>query len=128
MAWIKFPQPQEARLRRLLYMEYTLDELAAELSCEVGLLRRSCAAGCPHRIEAPAQVWIIGSELREWYATQKYLHRIHLAENEAYCTKCRRAVIMVDAQVIVAPYGRRLAGYCAVCGSRVNRFQGGSHA
>lgn len=117
-------QPQQARLSKLLHMEYTLRELATELNCSVDQLKHTCELDCPHRVDSRERVWIIGDEFSRWYATRKAQRKIKLKPDEAYCLRCRAAVPLHVEQVISGKHGtRREVGTCPICNATVNRIR-----
>ncbi len=122
MATISFSQVSEQRLNRLLYMEYTLRELAGELGCDLRLLRRAIEAGCPHRRTDGGRVYVVGEALRDWYAEQKARRRSPLGADEAFCVRCRKSVPLRDPAFVRTKTGGRLEGVCPECGCVVNRF------
>lgn len=120
---VSLSQPQTQRLRRLLHMEYTLQELAEEIGCQRRVIERAIAAGCPHRVE-DERVFVVGDGFAAWYRTRPAAARVALGPGEAYCLRCRAARPMVEVTVVPnTPGVELLSGKCAVCGAKVNRLR-----
>ena len=116
------------RARRLLHMRYRPGELAEELGCSVRMIyRRYIPAGCPCERDQAGHLWIIGDKFRDWMlAVQREAvaeGRAKLAEGQAYCMICERAVEMEGPFEIrpVNPYMELVTGRCAECGAVVCR-------
>ena len=115
------------RLGRLLNMSYKPTELANEIGVNVDTIHRTyLKAGCPFYRDRQGQVWIIGTDFREWalqVANQsKNTPGRNLSDGEAWCLRCRKPVKMIDPKKKhVNRYLEMLQGTCAVCGGRVNR-------
>jgi hypothetical protein len=123
MSQIKLTQPQVLRLARLLHMEYTLGELAAEIECSVAQLRRAIEAGCPHRV-TDRRTWITGDEFAVWYTTLAQARKRPLRRDEAFCLSCRAAVPLDETTVApVRPGVERLIGICPRCGNSIHRYR-----
>lgn len=116
---------QIIRLGRLLEMKYRPSEIAAEIGCHVDTVYRSfIPAGCPHTRDSHGHIWIIGTEFAQW-ARDMMASRDHitLGDNEAYCLRCRSAVVM-QRPLTVRPTNRCLelvTGRCPDCDATVNR-------
>lgn len=122
MSTIKLTQPQTERLRRLLHMEYTLTELAAELDCPRRILENAVKAGCPQRREG-TRLYLVGDHFAAWYHAQPAAARLPLPDDCAYCLRCRAArQIVAPTRSPNSPGVVLLQGTCAVCGARVNRL------
>jgi len=123
MSSIHLSQPQTERLRRLLRMEYTLSELAAEIGCARRVVECAVAAGCPHRKELN-RLYVVGEAFAAWYRAAPAVRKIPLANDEAYCLRCRSARKMVETSSAPNSPGVELVrGRCAVCGAKVNRLR-----
>lgn len=123
MSSIKLSQPQTQRLRRLLHMEYTLQELSEEIGCPRRVIERAIAAGCPHRVDGE-RVFVVGDGFAEWYQTLPAGAKVALGPDEAYCFRCRAARRMVESRVAPNTPGVELvSGKCEVCGTKVNRLR-----
>jgi len=109
-------------MRQLLEMEYRSFEIASVLGVSAKSVRRWCAAGAPHRREDNGYLWIVGSQLAQWMDGLKR-ERVRLAEGEAFCVKCQRAVTMAGS-IRKEPNMRKyiLRGTCSICGGTVCRF------
>lgn len=112
---------QRNKLRRLIDMMYTPNEIAKRLGIDVRYFYRYyIPMGCPHERDTRKHYWINGIAFREWYA-EKY-RKQRLAENQAYCMTCRTGVPMVN------PVQRKKNGLtfnecdCPNCGRRIARI------
>jgi len=105
-------------------MRYRPSELAAEIGCHVDTVYRSfIPAGCPHERDERGYIWIVGTQFAAWARATKSKGRTELADGEAYCFKCNKAVKMMDP-ITVRPTNRYLelvTGTCPECGTTVNR-------
>lgn len=121
---IKLTGPQSQRLRRLLHMEYSPHELAAEIECAPGTILTAIADGCPHRV-TETQTWIVGDSFATWYHGQKRRAPETLAPGDAYCVTCRaaRRPINLRAPQPNSPGVVRILGECPECGHTVALFQ-----
>lgn len=122
----RLSQAATARLGRLLPMEYSPAELAAELGIHAHQIRQSALpAGCPHRRDAHGRIWIVGTEFAAWYRATQQRTRHPLGPDEAWCLRCHRAVPIVGPLEIVPRYGTAelVKGRCAICGGPVNRLR-----
>ena len=121
---IRLSQPQRERAKGLLRMEYTLRELATELQASPDQLKRACEfAACPHRVDNRGRLWIVGTEFHQWYETHAAQRKHPLADNEAYCLRCRQAVPLTVTEVNPRPHGLELRkGICPQCGANINRI------
>ncbi len=114
---------QLARTGHLLHMRYTPSEIAKEIGCHNDTVYRSyIPAGCPHERDKRGHLWIVGTAFRDW-ARSTFIHKkSKMADGQAYCLKCRRAVSIVSP--IEKPVNRYIVmvkGLCEVCGGKVNR-------
>jgi len=112
---------QRNRLRRLLNMMYTTNELANEVGVSPRLIRRvHVPLGCPHSRNQQNHIMINGVSFRNWY--QGMYKKRSPAKDEAFCLKCGDVVKMVD------PAPKELNGLsyvvakCSYCGRNVARF------
>lgn len=120
--FIKLTQPQQARLARLLHMEYSLRELADEIGCGVRQLRRAIEAGCPHRETGGGRMWITGDEFRDWYELLRTHRKQPLRDGDAYCLRCRQPVPLVSHPRTLSNGQPVVTGRCPKCGAIINRF------
>jgi integrase len=123
----KFPHTAIIRAPGLFCMQYGLQELSESLDVPVGTLRDWIAAGLPHQQDRTGakRIWIVGTDLADWMTAIRHARSKHgrrMADDEAYCMKCRRRVEMLG------PFrdqldGERLdrAGHCTQCGSEIHR-------
>jgi len=119
----RLSQPEAGRLGRLLHMEYTPGELAAELKIGVRRFWRDFVpAGCPHRRDEKDRIWIVGSAFREWYHEMQEERRRPMGPGEAWCLRCKGPVRMEGPfEVKVMLYAEIVQARCPACGARVNR-------
>ena len=113
----------------LLNMLYAVSDLANDLSVPESDVRNWLTAGAPHQVNADNQPWINGREFFQWVETQRK-QRISghkLADNEAYCFRCRTAVKLVSPDQH-ALQGKLILnkGKCPNCGCTINRGGGQS--
>lgn len=86
---------QRHKLRKLLHMKYTPNELAEELSINKRQFYNVyLPLGCPHEQDSRRHIWIVGTEFKDWY--QETYQKRKLAENQAYCVSCKQAVSIVN--------------------------------
>jgi hypothetical protein len=86
---------QKNKLVRLLDMLYMPSELAEEIGFNKRQVYRVyIPAGCPIVKDTNNYIWINGKDFREW-VLEVYKKR-GLANNQAFCIFCRKAVVMVD--------------------------------
>jgi hypothetical protein len=115
---------QISRLPRLLHMRYSPSEIASEIGCTTEQIYKSyLPAQCPHERDATGHIWIVGDRFREW-ALRTFKHQVshEMAEDEAFCLRCRKPVKII--QPVIRPTNRYLEliqGKCAECGAKVNR-------
>lgn len=114
---------ETSRLTRLLNMEYTPTELAAELNTTVRQIRAAIDQDAPHRQTAGGHVFVNGADFAHWVRQQSQARqRQRLDPNQAYCFKCRSAVPLTVVTVTATNGNSELAkGVCPLCGSLVNR-------
>jgi hypothetical protein len=106
----------------LLPMLYTPSELAEELGLTAPTIRDWLKLGLPHERDERGYIWINGRSFAAWLdRARRAAQAGPLAEDEAYCVGCRRAVKLNDP--ICREYGKRrvLTGICPACGRMVNR-------
>jgi hypothetical protein len=108
----------------LLNMLYAVSDLANDLAVPESDIRNWLTAGAPHQTDADHQYWINGREFYQWVGTQRK-HRISrhkLADNEAYCFRCRTAVKLVSPEQYEMQ-GKLILnkGKCPNCGCTINR-------
>jgi len=61
----KLSATQRRRLLKLLYMQYTPDEISSETEIPLVEVLQAGAAGCPHVVDE-AGTWIIGTDFQHW--------------------------------------------------------------
>lgn len=108
----------------LLPMRYLPSELAGELGMPVRTLYDWLKAGAPHTRDAQGNLWIEGPVFAGWVSAQRKAHtpRTKLADDQAYCLRCKQAVTLVDPRRERGK-GRLLLikGHCPRCGASINR-------
>lgn len=123
-------RPQLIKLSRLLYMKYKPSEIAEILDIDIKVIYRNYLInGCPHERDSRGNIWIIGTEFREWaqkeYAEKKNRIRIPMDDNQGYCVRCNKRVVMFDPKVIYSGGNREIIqSICPLCGSKVNKARG----
>lgn len=124
MATIKLTQPQCERLRRLLHMEYTISELAAELECPRRTIERAIEQDAPHHRDVRNRIHLVGDAFAEWYKAQPQKQKATLGPDEAYCLRCKSPQPFTVEEVRPnSPRVERAVGRCAQCGATVNRLR-----
>ena len=108
----------------LLNMLYAVSDLANDLAVPESDVRNWLTAGAPHQTDADHQPWINGREFFQWVETQRKqrISRQELADNEAYCFRCRTAVKLINPEQHVMQ-GKLILnkGKCPNCGCTINR-------
>jgi hypothetical protein len=120
----KMTRVQISRLPRLLNMWYTPAWIQEEIGVSLDQIYQSYVKhGMPHKRDPEGHILINGLEFREWaLRTFKRQPKFNLAEDEAYCFRCRKPVKIV--QPAVRPTNRYIElvqGKCSECGAKVNR-------
>ncbi len=121
---------QIIKLSRLLYMKYKPSEIAKILAVDVNTVYRNYLnSGCPHERDENGNIWIIGTEFREWaqneIAKRKKKNDNPMQPNEGWCVKCNQRVLMENPKIVYSGGNREiLQSLCPNCGTRVNRARG----
>jgi hypothetical protein len=118
----KFLSP-DAKLRAngLLDMLYTPAELAEELKINKrDVYSKLLPSGLPHSRDGAGHVWLHGPEIARWIRELKSGHK-QLGDNEAYCLKCRRVVVMLEPRRTKQGKLTILKASCSACGTTINR-------
>jgi hypothetical protein len=120
---MKIPHSAIVRAPALLPMRYKIHELEHELGVESRLIRAWVRTGLVFERDRRGHFFIHGHTLARWIERQRQnsRSRVTLAEGQAYCFSCRKAVHITGAQKIFQPQFRLLSGSCAECGGKVNR-------
>jgi len=112
---------QRNRLRRLLNMMYTTNELANEIGVSPRMVRRVYVPlGCPHTRNQQNHIMINGVDFRDWY--QRMYKKRSPAEDEAFCLICGDTVKMVDPSPKELDGLSYVVAKCSNCGSNIARF------
>lgn len=116
---------QRVRLSGLLPMEYRPTELAREIGCHRSTIYESYVPnGCPHRRDRNGHLWIVGTDFAAWARATIQQSRIALGAGEAFCMRCKRAVVMRGPLREVEAKGALLIhGTCPQCFGEVARFE-----
>ncbi len=120
----RVPLPHLAIVRApgLLPMLYRPSELAEELGVSAAVVREWIDKGLPYQRDHRGHLWIDGRQVTEWVkVTRQRPTGSKMAEDQAYCFRCCRAVELRDP---VAQYhGKQtlLSGVCPQCGGTINR-------
>lgn len=124
MKKIRLTAPQTNRMRSLLHMWYTPQEIANELGVSVQWVRRhALPAGCPHRRDETDHIWIDGRAFAEWARLASRVARTKMEPGQAWCMKCSKPVYMVGP-LATRPINRKveiITGTCGLCGCKVSR-------
>jgi len=118
---------QTGRLKRLLDMQYTVAELAAELGVSPDAIYRShIPAGAPVQLDDKKRVWINGARYRDWFqqtVTVRGSRRKPMPADAAYCLRCNKVVQAINPRTAPHRRGvRQMTGRCPVCSGKVFRF------
>lgn len=120
---MKLPHLVIVRAPGLLPMLYKVGELANELGIPDRTLRDWLNTGVPHQRDRRGHLWVNGQEFAQWVEKQRIKKSPDkLADNEAYCLRCRQPVVLIDPKFI--PIRGKLInikGYCPQCGNVINR-------
>ena len=120
---------QVYRLRHLFYMKYKPSEIARELGINTDTIYRSfLPAGAPHERDETGHVWIVGTEFAAWardyLSARKSKPKLPMEEDNAYCLRCKKVIIMVD-KTINGVNNRgvvQYSGRCPECQGKVSRL------
>lgn len=128
----KVPSISRGMMRKtliLLYMEYSLSELAEILGVTRELIYQSyIPAGLPHRRDENGRHWVVGTEFRAWAEDIAQTSNKHpkspLKPDECYCLVCRKLVTMQNRsrEEVVRKNVLFISGECPHCENRVSRF------
>ena len=106
----------------LLNMLYTPAELAEELRVPARTVRDWAQFDMPHNKDTSGRLWIHGLEFAAWVVrTRAQRRKTELQPGEAYCVKCKRAVVIQGAHPVTLSRVVVLTGRCPRCGAEVNR-------
>lgn len=124
------------KMANLLFMEYKPSELADELGVSIKTIYDSyLPAGLPHRRDSNGNIWIIGTEFKQWaitvlekgerYASQR---KEPVGENQAYCLKCNsvKDFARITRRVTLSKNRIMVYGVCSGCGSRMTTIKKGT--
>jgi hypothetical protein len=107
----------------LLPMLYKVCELAIELHLPERTLRDWLEDGAPHQRDKRGQIWVYGPEFSNWVVgMRKPKREKKLADNQAYCFRCKQYVEMHNAYSCHLK-GKLIMtkGICPQCGCIINR-------
>jgi hypothetical protein len=106
----------------LLPMLYRPSELSEEFGVDVSTIRDWVQAGLVHSRDEAGHIWINGRDMACWVEVQrKQAIRPPLADDQAFCLRCRKAVQVVEPKSARRGRQRVWQGRCAECGAVVNR-------
>lgn len=123
---VKLTQRVIAKAPGLLPMRYKLTEMAEKLDLHPRTLSDWTDAGLPHERDSRGHIWIIGTEFAEWVEDNRKSAKKSdcpkLADDEAFCMRCRKAVKM-SFPTIIPGRGKQIfiKGQCPNCGCTINR-------
>jgi hypothetical protein len=118
----RLSKEQLFRLNALYDMDYTPRELADE----VGFTRRQVyrvylPLGCPHKKDHSGYVTINGRAFKEWY--RRTYARRSLLPGESFCLTCKRAVPIINPEVVEKKGMEIIQSNCPNCGRPLARFR-----
>ena len=119
----KFPHLVIVRAPSLLAMDYKIQEIVEELGVPNSTLRDWLNKGAPHYRDRRGHIWINGAEFAKWVEIQhKKPKKKKLADDEALCFRCNRAVKLINP-LIIPIVGKliNIRGKCPQCGCVINR-------
>jgi hypothetical protein len=114
----------------LLYMKYKPSEIAGVLEINPQTVYNNYLInGCPQERDEKGNIWIIGTDFREWavseIAERKKKTKPPMAENHGWCVRCNKIVLMENPKVVYSGGNREiLQSICPICGTKVNRARG----
>jgi hypothetical protein len=126
MSDVKLSKASQSMMRftlRLLDMEYKPSELAEELHTDSRHILSFIGMGCPARKDSNGRYWLHGETFARWMRDtvakndRDLASRPAIADNEAYCVKCRAIVNFTEYRRA----GRVAYGNCKA-GHKVTRF------
>lgn len=120
---IRLPHGVIVKSPGLLPMRYTVSELADDLGLAPWRIREWIQRGAPAARE-DGHVWLIGTEFAAWVERCRQSRRVpraRMADDEAWCLRCRAVVRM--EHVTVSGRGRRwyLAATCPTCSGKLSK-------
>ncbi len=107
----------------LLPMLYKVSELASDLQVPERTLRDWIEAGVPHQRDENSHIWVNGKLFAQWVQENRKQKRpAVLADNQAYCLRCKQVVELSNPQVVhVKGKLINIKGVCPQCGCVINR-------
>lgn len=106
----------------LMDMLYTPAEIAKELGISKhNLYHGLIQLGLPHDKDKDGHLWMHGPEVARWIREQSKGKHHALADDEAYCLRCRAVVPLQEARRIRRGRFLLLQGTCPTCGATVNK-------
>ena len=120
----RVPLPHLAIVRApgLLPMLYRPSELAEELGVSAAVVREWADKGLPHQRDHRGHLWMDGRQVTEWVqVTRQRPAGSKMAEDQAYCFRCCRAVELRDPMARQRGKQILLSGVCPQCGGTINR-------
>ncbi len=117
---------QIVKLARLLDMLYKPAEIAEEIGVTPETIYRSyLPAGLPYTRDEQGNIWIHGPAFVGWaheMIARRKNERVPLADDQAWCLKCRGPVPLINPKVKKSNrYLELLQSRCPYCSSTVNR-------
>jgi hypothetical protein len=124
MKQINLPHGVIVKANGLLPMKYKPVELAEELGIPKRTLVDWLKRGIPHLHDEQNHIWINGDEFLAWVRQNQSHKAVHrkLKENEGYCFRCKKVVIMESQEVTIVKGNLiHIGGSCPECKGRVSR-------
>jgi len=111
-------------------MKYRPSEIAKVIDVNVDTVYRNYLKnGCPFEKDNNGNIWIIGTEFKEWAQceiTERKKKINHpMPEDQGWCVRCNKRVFMINPKVVYSGGNREIIqSICPFCGTKVNRARG----
>ncbi len=115
------PKSAKLRVKGLLDMLYTAEELAVELNMDPRLITNTLIPeGLPHTKDEKERIFLHGPAVQAWVNNLRAI-KSNLRTDEVYCLGCRKVVSLVKPRRVRQANLVLLKARCPECGSKVNR-------
>lgn len=120
---IRIPHSAIVRAAGLLPMYYSTGELSAELDVPRKTIIQWIKNGLPHTRDKQNHIWVVGKDCEIWIERMRKasLKKTPLADEEAFCFRCRKSVVIQDRHIQSFQGRYLLSGKCPECSCRVNK-------
>ncbi len=107
----------------LLPMQYRAREIEEELGISSLTIKGWIKRGLPVSRDSRGHLWVNGQVLSAWIKSRKSKRsKPAMKPGEAFCLRCRKAVLMADPEVrVVRGKQAIMSGRCSGCGGKINR-------